>query len=76
MKIFVKVKTKAKEEKIEKINKDRFIVWTKEIPQKGRANKAVLRLLADYFNIPISQLEITSGLGSKNKILSVLCEKN
>lgn len=72
MKIFVKVKPKSKQEKVNKINKNHFIVWIKESPEKGRANKAVLRLLADYFNISVSQLEIIAGAKSKNKIINII----
>lgn len=72
MKIFVKVKIKAKEEKVEKIDKNHFIVWTKEPPDKGKANKAILNVLAKNLNIPVSNLEIISGFTSKNKIIKIL----
>jgi uncharacterized protein YggU (UPF0235/DUF167 family) len=70
-KIFVKTKTGKKKEKIVKIDKANFEVWTKERPIKGRANKAVLRILAKYLGISSSQLEIVSGLKSKNKIVNI-----
>ena len=71
MKIFVKVKLGAKEQKIKKFGKTNFEVWLKELPIKGKANKALLNLLADYFNIPISSIIILSGSRSKQKILQI-----
>ena len=72
MKVFVKSKPKSKNEKIEKINKGNYAVFVKESPEKGKANKAILRLLAKHFGVSVSQLEIVSGAGSRNKIIKIL----
>ncbi|MCM8792678.1 MAG: DUF167 domain-containing protein [Candidatus Omnitrophica bacterium] len=72
MKIFVKVKPKAKQEKIEKISESQFRVWVKEPPQQGRANKKVIELVADYFNIAKSKVKIVSGISSKQKCIEIL----
>ena len=72
MKIFVKVKPRAKENKVEKVDEKTFLIWTKEPALKGRANRVVLKLLADYFNIPGSGLRIKSGLKSKQKIIEII----
>ncbi len=71
MKIFVKVKPKAKEEKVEKIDDINFKVSVKQPPEKGRANRAVMRVLADYFNIGQSNIQIISGSTSKLKIIEI-----
>lgn len=71
MKISVKVKTKAKEERVEKIGENSFSVWVKEPAEKGRANKAVIKALAKYFNIPQAGLRIVSGAASKQKIIAI-----
>lgn len=71
MKIFVKVKTKAKIEKVEKIDESRFNVWVKEIPIKGRANQAVQKLLSSYFGVSKSQIEIVSGQFSSFKVIEI-----
>jgi uncharacterized protein YggU (UPF0235/DUF167 family) len=39
---------------------------------EGRANRAVLKLLARYLGIPESRLRIVSGLASKNKVIEVM----
>lgn len=69
MKIFVKTKPNAKEEKIKKIDETHFEVWVKEPAEKGKANKAVLKVLAEYFKISKSRFMLVSGKTSKQKII-------
>jgi uncharacterized protein YggU (UPF0235/DUF167 family) len=71
MKIFVEAKTRAKEEKVKKIDKNHFVVFVKEAPEKGKANKAILKLLAHYFKINLSQIRILSGFSFKKKIIEI-----
>ena len=42
---------------------------TTATPEKGKANKQVILLLAKFYKISKNQLEIASGLKSKNKII-------
>ncbi len=71
MKVFVKTKPNAKEEKIKKIDETHFDVWVKEPPKDGKANQAVIRVLAEYFNIAPSRTRIISGFASKQKICEI-----
>ena len=71
MKIFVKVKPRAKEEKVLKTDENQFGVWVKEPPIKGMANQAVCRVLANFFDIPVSKVHITAGHTSKSKIIEI-----
>jgi uncharacterized protein YggU (UPF0235/DUF167 family) len=71
MKIFIIAKTNAKEESVEKIDKYNFIIQTKELPIKGRANLAIIKMLADYYKIPKTDVTISSGFKSKNKIFDI-----
>ncbi len=71
MKIFVKVKPKAREAKVEKTGEDHYRVWVTEAPEKGKANKEVVKLLAKFFSVSQSKISIISGLKSANKILLV-----
>jgi len=71
VKIFVKVKTRARQEKIEKIDDTNFKVWVKEAPEKGRANQSVLRVLAEYFSVSRSEIIIISGLTSRKKVVEI-----
>ena len=71
MKIFVKVKSGAKQEKIEKVDQNHFVVFVKERPIKGQANKAVIKALADYFKVSKSEVHIASGLTSPQKTIQI-----
>lgn len=71
MKIFVKAKPGAKEKSIQKINDECFIVAVKELPIAGKANTAIIKILADYFSVMISEVKIVSGYTSRNKIIEI-----
>jgi uncharacterized protein (TIGR00251 family) len=71
MKISLRVKPNMKEEKVERVD-DVFIVWVKEPAKEGRANRAVIELLSEYFKIPKSQIVILSGMKSKQKIIEII----
>jgi hypothetical protein len=72
MKIFVKAKPLAKEEKVEKIDKINFVVWVKEPPKDGKANRAIAKAIALYFNVAPSAVNLISGFSSRNKVFEVL----
>ena len=71
MKIFVKAKLRAKEKRIKKIDDTHFEVAVKDPPVDGRANTAIIKALADYFDIAPSRIEIISGHTSKQKIIKI-----
>jgi len=70
MKIQVKVKPGSKTEEVSQEG-DSFIVKVKEPPKEGKANQAVIKLLAEHFGVPQSQVRILSGLRSRTKIIGV-----
>lgn len=69
MKIIIKVKTKAKEEKIIKKGENNFEIWVKQVPEKGKANIVVVKLLADYFKVSQDNLRIIRGKTSRIKTI-------
>ena len=71
MKIFVKAKPLSREDSIEKIDENNFVVSVKEPPIKGMANQAIIRSLANYFNIPTSNIKLVSGFSSRHKIFEI-----
>lgn len=71
MKIQVKVKPNSKVDEVSQEG-DSFIVKVKEPPEEGRANGAVIRLLAEHFEVPQSQVRFLTGFKSKNKVIEVL----
>lgn len=72
MKVFVLAKPAAKEEKVEAIDDTHFRVWVKEPPVKGKANEAVIRAVAGYFEIAPGRVRIVAGHSSRNKMLEIL----
>ena len=71
MKIFVKVKAKAKQELVEKIDENHFKVLVKAPAQEGKANQAIIKILAEYFKVSQSQIRIVSGLSSNQKVVEI-----
>jgi uncharacterized protein YggU (UPF0235/DUF167 family) len=71
MRIFVRVKTNAKNPKVEKVDETHFGVSVKESPKENKANLAVLKALADYFKVSISRIRIVFGATSRNKIIEI-----
>jgi len=70
MKIQVKVKPNSKTEELSR-EENSFIIKVKEPPKEGKANQAVIKLLAEHFGVPQSRVRILSGFRSKNKIIEV-----
>lgn len=84
MKIFVKARPGAKEEKIEppvaKLwtenqadpnNREWFKIWVKQPPLGGKANLAIAEVLAKYFKVPKSGIRLISGASSKQKVFEI-----
>lgn len=72
MRISVKAKPYAHEEKVEKIDQNTFVVAVKEPPVDGKANSAIENALANYFDVSKSRIHIVSGHSSKQKIVEIL----
>ncbi|MFA6269769.1 MAG: DUF167 domain-containing protein [Candidatus Paceibacterota bacterium] len=84
MKILVKAKTGAKESKIKKLKDsqnlfgeikselDTYAVWVKERPVAGQANLAIIKLLAEYFEISQSEVVLVSGASTKTKVFDIV----
>jgi len=70
VKVRVRVIPNSKTEEVVK-GDDGFLVRVKEPPKEGKANKAVIKLLADHFEVPQRQVVISSGFGSRNKVIEI-----
>jgi len=71
MKIFVRVKANAKNQQVKKIDEINFFVSVKEAPIRGCANRAVVRVLAEYFKISESKIKLILGFSGRNKIFAI-----
>jgi uncharacterized protein (TIGR00251 family) len=70
MKIRVRVTPNSKVEEVVKEG-DTFLVRVKEPAKEGKANRAVIKLLAGYFGVPQRQIVISSGFNSRNKVIDI-----
>lgn len=71
MRISVKVKANTKQERVEKIDEANYFVWVREKPVEGKANQAVIELLAEYFDVAKLKITLLKGQTSKNKVFEV-----
>lgn len=71
MKISVKVVPNSKTEEVVQEG-DLFLVKVKEPAKEGKANKAVVKVLAKHFRVPQDSVRISSGLRGKNKIVEIV----
>lgn len=72
MKINIKVNTNAKNNSVTKIDESNYSVAVNTSPEQGKANKKIIDLLADYFEVKKSQVFIVSGKKSKNKVVDIV----
>ncbi|EKD55978.1 MAG: hypothetical protein ACD_58C00324G0010 [uncultured bacterium] len=68
--INAKVNTHTKKNNIE-INNNIYNIDIAAKPIKGKANEALIKLLAKHLKIPKSQILIIKGQRSKNKIIEI-----
>lgn len=68
----VSVIPNSKIEKVEATSENSLRVKVRAKPIEGEANRALVRLLSDYFNVPKSSIKIKSGFSGKFKIIEIL----
>ncbi len=83
MRIIVKVKPNAKVQVVERVKQSSLLtedkneipvykVAVKEPPVDGKANKAVVKALASYFEVAPSLVSLVSGVSVKQKVFEIL----
>lgn len=68
--IDIAVKPGSRVDSIEKIG-DEYIVRTKARAIDGKANEAVVRLLAEYFGVPKTRIKLVHGHASRHKVFEI-----
>jgi uncharacterized protein (TIGR00251 family) len=71
-KIAVTVKPNAKKAEVTQLANGEYRVEVREPAQDGKANQAVIELLARYFGVPKSTVRINRGLSSRHKLLELI----
>jgi len=71
MRIFVRVKPNSRENRVQKLDENRLVVFVKEPQQEGKANQALIETLSSYFGLPQQNIAIARGRRSKQKIINI-----
>jgi uncharacterized protein len=71
MKIRVKVKPNSRIESIKQLEDDYYEIKVTVPPEKGKANKRVIEILAKHIKIPKSKISILRGETAKEKIFEI-----
>ena len=64
------VKPNAPKDEIS-IRDGEIFVSVMAVPDKGKANKAIIKLLSKALDIPLNSISITGGLTSRTKSISI-----
>ena len=72
MKVSVKVIAHASRDAIEELGGNKFKVWVRALPEKGKANEAVIKILALNFDVPVGRVKLVSGLASAQKVFEIV----
>ncbi len=67
----IRVNTKASKNAILGVRNNMLVISTTVVPEKGKANEAVIHLLSKELHIPSSSISIVSGLKSRNKVVQI-----
>ena len=71
MRLTVTVKAGASVDKVIQSDETTFRVYTKTLPEKGKANEKVIKLLAAFLHVPQNNLSIQFGKTAPEKIIEV-----
>ena len=69
--ISVAVKPQAKKESVTQTSPGEYQVSVNAPAHEGKANRAVIELLSDYFSVPKSKVKIVRGQAVRKKIVSI-----
>ena len=71
MRISIIAHPNSKNPRVEKDLMDQLHIYVSAPPLEGKANKAVLEVLAKYYQTPKSRVILIRGEKSKNKIFEI-----
>ncbi len=72
MRVNVKVKPGSKKGPLLEEGADGLTVYIREPAVDGRANSALIKILAEHFVVPKTKVQIVRGMTSRNKIVEVI----
>jgi uncharacterized protein len=69
--VYVKVTPRAGQNEVVKISEGEYKVKVTAPPEKGKANEAVIKILANYFDLPKSSIKIIGGKSTRVKLIEI-----
>jgi uncharacterized protein (TIGR00251 family) len=69
--ISVTAKTSARQSRVDKLSESEYRVSVQAPAQDGKANQALIELLARYFDIPKTMFRIIRGRSSRQKLIEI-----
>jgi uncharacterized protein len=76
MLIKVYVTPNAKQARVVKVSEDYFEVWVDARAVGGRANKRLLEILGEHFNVPKSRITVVKGTKARDKTIQIMPQDN
>ena len=70
-KLLVKVKPNARENSIRQFQDGTWIAEVKAPPKDGKANRALIKVIAKQFNVTKSQVSIKRGKSGRTKLIQL-----
>lgn len=71
LRIWVTVKPRAKREGVTKIADSEYVASVRAPAREGKANLALIELLADYFSVAKSSVRIVRGQAGRRKLVEI-----
>lgn len=75
MRLTVRVTPRARQRRLEQAADGSWRAMVPEPPEDGRANAAVIELLAEHFDVPKRALRIVRGHTSRQKVIEIKSER-
>ena len=72
MRIYIKVLPRSSRNEVTKISEGEYKVKLTAPPVSGEANKKLIEVLADYFDVSKSQVEIVGGKSARVKMVDII----
>jgi hypothetical protein len=72
VRIYIKVIPRSSLNKVEKVSEGEYKAWVTAAPIDNKANKMLIRILADHFGVSKSSLKIISGRTAKKKLVEII----
>lgn len=71
MQINIRVIPNAKQNKIVESDDNALRVYVTTVPEDNKANVAVIKLLAEYFNVSKSRIKVIKGITVRDKTILI-----